>query len=154
MKKENDCSGVEEEEEHEAEKRDENDDKEEEEKDDNEEDDEDAKAHHHVEPESAKQPMAKRDRTLIINTSDGVEPPKKINKLSCLFPETRTGLDLVDSDGVTATLFAVPAASGGGERTSPLSPLAEENIVAGNRGAKRTCALKKCICRGCAAKEG
>ena len=50
MKKENDCSGVEEEEEHEAEKRDEKDDKEEEEKEDNEEDDEDAKAHYHVEP--------------------------------------------------------------------------------------------------------
>ena len=43
MKKENDCSGVEEEEEHEAEKRDENDDKEEEEKEDNEEDDEDVR---------------------------------------------------------------------------------------------------------------
>ena len=43
MKKDNDCSGVEEEEEHEAEKRDENDDKEEEEKEDNEEDDEDVR---------------------------------------------------------------------------------------------------------------
>ena len=43
MKKDNDCSGVEEEEEHEAEKRDENGDKEEEEKEDNEEDDEDGR---------------------------------------------------------------------------------------------------------------
>ena len=50
---------------------------------------------------------------------------------------------MVDSDGVTATLFGVPPATGDGERTSPLSPRAEENIVAGNRGAKRTCALKE-----------
>ena len=99
--------------------------------------------------------MTKRDRTLIINTSDEDEPPKKINTLPCLSPKTRTGLDLVDSDGVSATRFGVPAASGGGERTSPLSPLpmaeqhayeeslAQQNILAGNQGAKHTRTLKK-----------
>ena len=132
MKKDNDCSGVEEEEEHEAEKRGENDEKEEEEeKEDNEEEDEDAKAHHHVEPESAEQPVTKRDRTLK-NTSDEVEPPKKVNKFSLLCPATGTGLDLVECGAVAAALFGVPPASGHGERTSVLSPLpmAEEDARA------------------------
>ena len=107
MQKENDRSSVEEEEEQQAEKRGENHDKDEEEEEDDEEDGEDAKAHHHVEPESAEQPVTKRDRTLK-NTSDEVEPPKKVNKLSVLCPETGTGLGLVDSDAVTATLFGEP----------------------------------------------
>ena len=105
-----------------------------------------------------KRHMVKRDRTLIRNTSDEVDPPKKRNKLSRLFSETRTGLNVVDSDGVTATLCGAPLASGDGEHTPPLSPLsmaeqdadeeslAEENILAGSRGAKRTCALKENTC--------
>ena len=89
-----------------------------------------------------------------------------------LFPETGTGFDLVDRDAVTATLFGVPPASGHGERTSASPPLpmaeedarakvygdeeslAEQNIIAGDRGAKHTRALNKYICRGCATKEG
>ena len=57
------------------------------------------------------------------------KPPKKINKVSLLLPETGTGLDLLDRGQVAATLFGVLPVSGQRERTCVLSPLpmAEEH---------------------------
>jgi hypothetical protein len=139
-----------------------------EEKDEDDDDDEEAKAkenkpakekteaekqdedHEKVEHESAEQPVTKRDRTLKINSSDEVEPPKKVNKASLLSPEAGPGLDLVDRGAATAAGLGVPPATGHGESTSPLSPLSmaeedartevtdrEQNILADERGAKR-----------------
>jgi hypothetical protein len=85
----------------------------------------DAKAHQHEEPEGTEDPMTKRDST------DEVEPPEIVHRCSLLYPETRSGLDLVDRGAAMAAGLRVPPATGHEgsakrRRSLPQHPIAKD----------------------------